>query len=91
MSARSSKACKGLTGESRIEPPQFILKMNRLPICFMISFRGICRRSVTLGSQHRKIAAHSNLSGFRERSRQIFRLIDSRRDEFLEQGNLDGL
>lgn len=30
-----------LTGESRIDPPQLILKMNKLPICFMISLRGI--------------------------------------------------
>lgn len=30
-----------LTGESKIDPPQLILKMNKLPICFMISLRGI--------------------------------------------------
>jgi hypothetical protein len=31
-----------LTGVSRIEPPQLIRRMNKLPICFIISFRGIC-------------------------------------------------
>lgn len=36
-----------LTGESRIEPPQFILKMNKLPICFIISFRGILKKIVS--------------------------------------------
>lgn len=33
----------GLTGESKIDPTRFIfiLKMNKLPICFMISLLGM--------------------------------------------------
>jgi hypothetical protein len=44
VSVSSGTSRMGLTGESRIDPTRFIFirKMNKFPICFMISLLGNC-------------------------------------------------
>ncbi len=80
------------TGESRIEPPQLMRKMNRLPICFMISFLGICGgQTVKNTGCLRTHNTHSDLAGLAQRPREITRLLDRCRDELLKQRDLDRL